>query len=185
MVAVGRGYLLTLEPALLVRAQAADIQLWHIIQKLVSRGHADDENRHLVSLVASAKRHREVFAGLVSGPPALREPREVATAIRDQLIPARDELVAALDALVARRHAQLESLRASEGEVRSRILRTMLVLGVLFAIINILLARLVLARARNLSAPRFQIVASLAGRDDRLASTYRHSRRAFPVRPRG
>ena len=107
MIAVGRGYLLTDEPELLARAQAAEVKLTRILRSIVANTAAADERLRLDPLMAAAKRYRDTFGTLLSGDDAPLEPKEVAESMRKQLIPARDDLVAGLDELVARRLGQL------------------------------------------------------------------------------
>src|SRR5205085_5052293 len=55
MVAIGRGYLLTNEPELLIRAQAADATLARTLQTLVASTNGSAERPDLEPLLASAK----------------------------------------------------------------------------------------------------------------------------------
>jgi len=139
MIAVGRGYLLTHEPQLLARAQAADAKLTRTIQTIVSSEPAGDERRQLESAVATANRYREAFSALFSGEKAPHEPREVAAALRKQLIPARDELVVALDGLVDRRLHRMEDLRSAGRARRARTVAVMILLGSIGAVCSMLL----------------------------------------------
>ena len=186
MIAVGRGYLLTHEPELLVRAQAAEVKLTRTLRTIVSTTDAAEERQRLDPLMASAKRYRDTFAVLLSGEKAPREPREVAEAMRKQLIPARDDLVAGLDELVARRLGQLESLRSSARDLESTTLDVMLGLGGLGVVASMLFAWLVVTRARDLGSQRFEPgVAQIRPPDGaRVPGPHRLSRRPPSARSR-
>ncbi len=186
MIAVGRGYLLTHEPDFLARAQAAEAKLTRTLRTIVSTTESAEERQPLEPLMVSAKRYRDVFAALLSGEKAPHEPREVADALRKQLIPARDELVAGLDALVSRRLGQLESLRATAREVRATTLDVMLVLGALGVAASMIFAWLVVTRTRDLiSQPIASDVSLVRGPNGaRVPCAHRLSWRALSVRPR-
>ena len=186
MIAVGRGYLLTDEPELLARAQAAEVKLTRILRSIVANTAAADERLRLDPLMAAAKRYRDTFGALLSGDDAPLEPKEVAESMRKQLIPARDDLVAGLDELVARRLGQLESLRSSARDLRSTTLDVMLVLGGLGVVASMLFAWLVVTRARDLGSQRFEPGLSpvRSSNDTRLSAAHRVSRRAITTRPR-
>jgi hypothetical protein len=186
MIAVGRGYLLTHEPELLVRAQAAEVKLTRTLRTIVSTTDEAEERQRLDPVMAFAKRYRDTFAVLLSGEKAPREPREVAESMRKQLIPARDDLVAGLDELVARRLGQLESLRSSARDLRSTTLDVMLGLGGLGVVASMLFAWLVATRARELGSQRFEpgVVQIRPPDGARVPGPHRLSRRPPSARSR-
>ena len=154
MIAVGRGYLLTQEPELLARAQAAEAKLARTLQNIASRAPAGDERGRLEPVLASAKRYRDTFAALLSGEKAPREPREIADALRRRLIPARDELVAGLDALAARRLVEVGQLRAAAHKRGAIAVDLMLAVGLPGAGISVFLIWLLAVHTRALIAAR-------------------------------
>jgi hypothetical protein len=185
MIAVGRGYLLTQEPELLARAQAAEAKLARTLQIIVSGAPAGDERRQLQPLLASAGRYRETFTSLISGERAPRQPREIADALRRRLIPARDELVGGLDALATRRLAEVGALRTSAHAHRAIAVDLMLAFGLAGAALSVFLVWLLAARTRALTADNSGPIApfvrsSLGGR---APPAQRLSRRARSVRP--
>ncbi len=186
MLAVGRGYLLSHEPDLLARAQAAEAKLTRTLRTIVSTTDDAEERQRLDPLMVSAKRYRDVFVALVSGENAPKEPRDVAESLRKRLIPARDELVVGLDALVARRLGQLQSVRSSARELRATTLDVILALGVLGVVASLIFAWLVATRARDLSSRPFGPDVSLVRGPNgaRLLPAHRLSRRALSVRSR-
>ena len=186
MVAVGRAYLLTYEPDLLARAQAAEAKLARTLRTIVSTTEGDEERQRLDPLMASAKRYRDAFAAQLSGEKAPHEPRDVADSLRKQLIPACDEVVAGLDALLSRRLGQLESLRASGRDLRATTLDVMLVLGVLGVVASMLFAWLVATRTRDLISQPFEPDVSPVRPPGgaRFSGAHRLSRRTTSVRQR-
>jgi hypothetical protein len=183
MVAVGRGYLLTTEPELLARAQAAEAKLLRTVRTIVASTRTEEERRGLDPLLASAKHYREVFSALLSGENAPYQPREVADAMRKRLIPARDDLTAALDALVARRLGQLEVLRSSARDLRATTVHAMMSLGVVGVLGTVLLVWVVVARARGMAPIRSGATIAYA-QPPNGARDRRFSRRALAARPR-
>ena len=161
MIAVGRGYLLTHEPALLARAQAAEAKLTRTIQTIVSSASEGDERRRLDGVVAAAKRYRNAFGTLLSGEKAPHEPREVADALRRQLIPARDELVVALDGLVEQRLQRMEDLRSAGRARRARTVELMTLLGIVGVVASVFLVWTCARQGR--SSASLRSIASLAG----------------------
>jgi len=121
MVAVGRGYLLTTEPELRIRALAADAKLAKTLPTLDDSARTDpEESRRVEELNASAKHYRALFATLLSDTSIRAEPRAVADALRKRLIPAREQLVNDLDRFVMRRQSALDRLRASAHTASTR-----------------------------------------------------------------
>jgi CHASE3 domain sensor protein len=186
MIAVGRGYLLTREPELLARAQAADAKLVRTLLTIVSSVPQGEARSALEPLLRSAKQYRDAFAALLSGERPSHRPQEIADALRKQMIPARDELIAGLDALAAQRLGQLEASRASARERREIAISVMLAVGVSGVAASMLLLWLVVGRARELTAERSGSLAapirpSITGRP---TAAHRMSRRTLSVRPR-
>ena len=149
MLVVGRGYLLTQEPELLARAQAADAKLRATIRTIVGGAPASDPAQVVNALVVTSARYRGSLSALLSGGQQIREPREVAAALKGQLIPARDELVAVLDVFAARRREQLELRRDAARARRATVFRLTSVLAADGVGASIVLAWLVIRLARN------------------------------------
>jgi hypothetical protein len=183
VIAVGRGYLLTQEPELLARAQAAEAKLGRTLRNIASRAPAGEERGRLEPVLASAKRYRDTFAALLSGENAPREPREIADALRRQLIPARDELVAGLDALAARRLVEVGELRAAAHTRRAIAVDLMLAVGLPGAGISVFLIWLLAVRTRTLIADRSGLIAATVRSSfgERSQPAGRLSRRAQSV----
>jgi hypothetical protein len=186
MIAVGRSYLLTREPELLVRAQAAEVKLSRMLQAIQSNAATRDEPRGLEPLLTAAGDYRETFAAVLSGEAAPREPSEIADALRNRLIPARDELIEGLDTLTARRLGQAEALRSSAHARRTTSVDLMLALGLAGVAATALLVWLVVRRTRELTAESAGAIAlaitpSIGARPP---PTHRLSRRALSIRPK-
>jgi CHASE3 domain sensor protein len=184
MIAVGRSYLLTHEPELLARAQAAEAKLTRTVQSIATGAQGSDEGPRLDTVIIAAQRYRHAFGALFSGEHSPREAREVADALRKQLIPARDELLVALDALVAHRQGRLEMLRLDARDRRARALEVMVGLGVAGIFATILLVWVLVGRVRAAGPIAPEAVAA-PGRPSggaRSRATQRMSHRMLPAR---
>jgi CHASE3 domain sensor protein len=148
MVTVGRGYLLTTEPELRIRALAADSKLARTLPLLEHGGAEGDESRSIEQLEASARRYRDLFATLLSDTSIPAEPRAVADALRKRLIPAREQLVADLDGLMMRRQTALDRLRASSHAASTRWAIALAVLAFIGVALSASLAWFVVACLR-------------------------------------
>jgi hypothetical protein len=184
MVAIGRGYLLTVEPELLARSQAADAKLARTLQAIaLSRGANDDPPFEPV--LSSAKRYREIFSALLSGEVVPREPREVAYALRKRLIPARDDLLSELDGLIAATLGQLEAVRTSDREERTKTLNVIIATGAFGVLASVLLLSILLAGVRAAASVQLEALPSPTEppRRSRLASVYQFPGKDRPPRP--
>jgi CHASE3 domain sensor protein len=150
MVAVGRGYLLTAEPELLARAQAAEGKLERTLQGFQRSLTASGDGDLLASSLSSAARYRERFEVLMSGPLAGQKPQAVADALRGGLLPARDQLESDLQDLVERRQRQQAEIRGTAGDWAARVIRIMVVLGALGTVGSALLAWAVIRSLKRL-----------------------------------
>jgi hypothetical protein len=130
MVAVGRAYLLSTEPELLLRAQAADAKLTRTLTLLEQGAFDEDERRRLDDVNAAARGYRAVFATLLSDASMHGDPHLAATALRTRLIPARELLTSELDQLVGRRQASLNGQRVLARESSRRWMIAFVVLGI-------------------------------------------------------
>jgi hypothetical protein len=147
MLVVGRGYLLTEEPELLARAHAAEAKLTRTIRAILGTQREGDDRRQLDDLAARLKHYRESFSMLLSGENPIHEPREIAAALKRQLIPARDDLVVALDGFAARKLEQIELQRLAARVRRTTTLKVIFVLAGLGGTASVLLSLLVARRA--------------------------------------
>jgi hypothetical protein len=150
MVAVGRGYLLTAEPELLARAQAAEGKLERTLQGFQRSLTASGDRDLLASSLSSAARYRERFEVLMSGPLAGQKPQAVADALRGGLLPARDQWESDLQDLVERRQRQQAEIRSTAGDWAARVIRIMVVLGALGTVGSALLAWAVIRSLKRL-----------------------------------
>ena len=158
MVVVGRAYLLTKEPKLLARAQAAGAKLEQTLQELQQEPALSKDPNLLKPLLISAARYQKQFEQLVSDPAASATPTAVAESLRTRLLPARDRLEFDLQELVIKRQQEEAEVRESTGDWASRAIRMMLVLGVLGLVGSSLVALAVIGSLKRLSqAPGLQI----------------------------
>jgi hypothetical protein len=185
MVAIGRGYMLTVEPELLARAQAAEAKLARTMQTLDAGTIEADDRARLDPVLASAAQYRGIFSALLSGEAIPREPREVAHALRKQLIPARDDLIGELDEHIASRFERLEAIRSSARGERAQDLNVVVVAGAVGVVASLMLLWVLIAGARALASTESDDPASHAepGHGARLASVYHFPRRDGPPRP--
>ena len=157
MVVVGRAYLLTKEPKLLARAQAASAKLEQTLQELQQEPALSKDRILLIPALTSAARYQKQFDEMVSDPAASATPTAVAESLRTRLLPARDRLESDLQQLVIRRQQGEAEVRESTGDWASRAIRMMLVLGVLGLVASALVALAVIGSLKRLSqAPRLQ-----------------------------
>ena len=152
MVAVGRTYLLTNEPDLLARAQAAEATLDRTLrdlqQHLMSRGYDD----RMIQTMDSATRYRARFEQVMSRPLAAERPAELAATLRHDLVPARDRVQADLQALVEARQLRQTEMRLAAEDRTSRVLRRLELLALLGALGTTLLAWFIIERLGRVNA---------------------------------
>lgn len=153
MVAIGRRYLLSVEPELLVRSQAAESKLARTMHGFTAGAATSDERARLEPVLSSAARYRRTFSALLSGEAAPRGPYEVARALRRQLIPARDGLISELDELIAGKLERLESVRASVREHRTNTLTVVSVTGTVGVLASVFLLWPLIRGTRALAYP--------------------------------
>jgi hypothetical protein len=189
MVAIGRGYLLTVEPELLARSQAAEAKLGRALQA-IAMGRDGSDDLSLEPVLLSAKRYRDVFSALLSGEVVPREPREVANALRKRLIPARDDLLGELDELIGAKLGQLEAVRTSDRDERTRTMNVVAVTGAFGILASVFLLSMLLAGVRAavavVPAQSCEAVPSQPEppRGSRLAAVYQFPRKNRTPRPR-
>jgi hypothetical protein len=186
MVAVGRGHLLTHEPELLARAQAAEAKMTRTVRAII-RGTAEGEDRRrLDPLLAAAHRYRDAFRALVSGEDAPRGPREVADSLRRQLIPAREDLAIQLDAVAARRLEETEAVRSAARNRRRTAMSLMYAVAAPGVLAGVFLTWLAVRRSRDMVAIRFapETMSARSPIGGRSTTLHRLSRRILSVRPR-
>jgi hypothetical protein len=171
MVAIGRGYLLTTEPELLARAQAAEVMLARTLQTVIASAHGIEERRGLDPLLAAARRYREVFSDLLSGKAPPRDPKAIADSLRKSLIPARDDLLGRLDALAAEALKRMVSARALAHEERSRSLALMLSVGILGGLLSMFMGWLVSAGTVSVT-PAETSVGWRSARSERMRTAF-------------
>ena len=158
MVVVGRAYLLTKEPKLLARAQAASAKLERTLQELQQEPALSKDHVLLDPALISAARYRKQFDELASDPAASATPTAVAESLRTRLLPARDRLESDLQQLIIKRQQGEAEVRESTGDRASRAIRMMLVLGVLGLVASALVALAVIGSLKRLNqAPRLQV----------------------------
>jgi hypothetical protein len=186
MVAIGRGYLLTVEPGLLVRSQAADAKLARTMQGFSSGAAAGDDRTQLEPVLSSAASYRRIFSAMLSGASPPRGPYEVAHAFRKQLIPARDDLMSELDELITGKLERLEALRSTAREQRTNAMTVVVVTGMAGVLASAVLlfvliggVRAVAEASESAQPPAYQ------GRPDgsRLAPVYQFPRGDRNPRP--
>ena len=184
MVAIGRGYLLTVEPELLARSQAAEAKLARTLQTIATSRNVNDEPP-FEPVLSSARRYRDIFSALLSGEVVPREPREVAYALRKQLIPARDDLLGELDELISATLGQLEAVRTSDREERTRTMNVVVVTGAFAVLANAILLSILLGGVRAAASVKLQEPPSRTEppRGSRLASVYQFPGKGRPPRP--
>jgi hypothetical protein len=187
MVAIGRGYLLTVEPELLARSQAAEAKLGRSLQT-IAMGRDGSDDLSLEPVLLSAKRYRDIFSALLSGEVVAREPREVANALRKRLIPARDDLLGELDELIGAKLGQLEAVRVSDRDERTRTMNVVAVTGAFGILASGFLLSILLAGVRAATASA-QFVGEAPSqtepqRGSRLAAVYQFPRKDRTPRPR-
>jgi hypothetical protein len=139
MVAIGRTYLLSAEPELLYRAQAADAKLARAIILLEQGTFDQDERRRMDDVKAAAHAYRALFATLNSGASLHEDPGVVAAALRERIIPARERLLSALDQFITLRQEALNARRAFARESGRRWMIAFVVLGIGGAGLSVLL----------------------------------------------
>ncbi len=163
MVAVGRTYLLTNEPDLLARAQAAEATLERTLQDLrqglAYRGYDD----LLIRILNSATRYRERFEQAMSHPPPADRPAELAMTLRNDLVPARERVHADLQALVEARQFRQTEMRLAADDRTSRALWRLEVFALLGAVGTTLLAWFIIDHLARVDA---MLVAAQMARKD-------------------
>ena len=184
MIAVGRAYLLTHEPELLARAQAAEAKLTRTMRTI-----ATSHRRAMRALGSTRSSRRETLPATplarcsrVRNAP--QEPRDVAESLRKQLIPARDEARRRLDALVARRPGDSKVLRARGAGSAGTALEVVLVLGVAEILGTILLGWVLIGRVRAAGpiAPEAVVASGESPGGARSRATQRMSHRMQSAR---
>jgi CHASE3 domain sensor protein len=118
MVAVGRAYMLTDEPELLARAQAADAKLSRTLQAIGAAAASVDRDEG-ERLMDAARRYRAEFAAMLWGENGPRGRAQIVQALRTRLIPARERLLSELEELASEKLEQLEETRAASRRVRA------------------------------------------------------------------
>jgi CHASE3 domain sensor protein len=152
MVAIGRTYLLTNEPDLLARAEAAEAKLGRTVQELEERLSHRGYAEPLARISTSAAWYRERFEQVVSRSAPGESPAALATLLRGELLPARDRVHDALQALIAAREHRQTELRAAADDWASRTLRRLELFGPLAAIATILLAWFIIDKLGAMAA---------------------------------
>ncbi len=161
MVVVGRAYLLTKEPELLARAQAAGAKLEQTLQELQQEPALSKDPNLLEPALTSAARYQRAFEEMVSDPAASATPTAVAETLRTRFLPARDRLEFDLQGLIVKRQQGEAEIRESTSDWASRAIRMMLVLGVLGLVGSALVALAVIGSLKRLShAPSRQVHAA-------------------------
>jgi CHASE3 domain sensor protein len=130
MVAIGRGYLLTLEPQFLARARAAEAKLAETLRGLSAHAQYGKQRRQQWRVLSAAKRYREMLEGFVAHGSTGGDPRAVAEALREHVIPVRDDLILELDRLAGRTAERLDSERKSIRNLHATNLGLTVALGV-------------------------------------------------------
>jgi hypothetical protein len=150
MVAMGRGYVLTREPELLARAQAAEAKL-ELALPAVARGPQGALDGGLRErLLDSADRYRALFQNLVVSPPAKGAP-EADGVLRERLLPARDAFESNVEALAFHDQDRVSVLRAAKRDVAWRIVRFMAPIGLLGIVASCVVAWIAIVQLRRLS----------------------------------
>jgi signal transduction histidine kinase len=172
MVAVGRGYLLTSEPNLLVRVREAEGQLDIALQSL-DRGEAVPHEGDLLGGVKrSAARYRQLLDDTFGATPATEDRQALANTLREKLQPAREDLADRLAELVAHRQALQVAARKEATRLANRSVRITLGLGSLALTLSTLLAWLFTRRLaeiyRRERASAHQVTLALAAKEELL-----------------
>jgi signal transduction histidine kinase len=172
MVAVGRGYLLTSEPDLLVRVREAEGQLDVALQSL-DRGEAVPHEENLLGGVKrSAARYRQLLNDTFGPTPATEDRQALANALREKLQPAREDLADRLAELVAHRQVLQVAARREASRLASRSVRITLGLGSLALTLSTLLAWLFTRRLaeiyRRERTSAHQVTLALAAKEELL-----------------
>jgi len=172
MVAVGRGYLLTNEPDLLLRLREAEGQLDIALQSL-DRGEAVPHEGDLLGGVKrSAARYRQLLDDTFGATPATEDRQALADALRAKLQPAREDLAARLAELVAHRQTLQVAARNEATRLATRSVRITLGLGSLALSLSTLLAWLFTRRLaeiyRRERASAHQVTLALAAKEELL-----------------
>jgi signal transduction histidine kinase len=172
MVAVGRGYLLTSEPDLLVRVRDTEGELDIALQSL-DRGEAEPREGDLLGGVKrSAARYRQLLDDTFGATPATEDRQALANALRERLQPAREDLANRLAELVAKRQVLQVAARKEATRLATRSVRITLGLGSLALTLSTLLAWLFTRRLaetyRRERASAHQITLALAAKEELL-----------------
>lgn len=172
MVAVGRGYLLTSEPDLLVRVREAKGQLDIALQSLDRGETVPHEGDLLGGVKRSAARYRQLLDDTVGATPATGDRQALANALREKLQPAREDLAERLSELVAHRQVLQVAARQEASRLASRSVRITLGLGSLALILSTLLAWLFTRRLaeiyRRERASAHDVTLALAAKEELL-----------------
>ena len=153
MVAIGRGYLLTLEPQFLARARAAEAKLAETLRGLSASTQSGEERHRLRRVLSAAKRYRDVLEGFVAHGSTRGDPRAVAEALREHVIPARDNLIFELDRLAGNTVKRLDGERASIRNLRATNLGLTVALGVLGVLASAFFVGQIALASRALTSP--------------------------------
>ena len=145
MVAVGRGYLLTGDPELLVGVREAEAQLDVALNSL-DRGDALPAERVLLQEVGrAAERYRKLLDDTFDTTPTAKDQDRqqlVADALHEKLLPAREDLDVRLENLVAHKQRLQVAARRRAAATAARSVRVTIGVGASALILSILLAAL-------------------------------------------
>lgn len=172
MVAVGRGYLLTNEPDLLLRVREAEGQLDLALQSLDRGEPVPQEGNLLGEVKRSAARYRQLLDDTFGETPATEDRQALANALREKLQPAREDLAGRLAELVAHRQGLQMAARHEATRLATRSVRVTLGLGSLALTLSTLLAWLFTRRLaeiyRRERASAHQVTRALAAKEEIL-----------------
>jgi signal transduction histidine kinase len=150
MIAAGRGYLLTREPALLDRVRTAEAELDAALHALAPRARSPFERDLLVQVKGAAAQYLELLERSLSDPALARAPTAVAALFRTGLLPARAELEARTQKLVTEKVRLQNQGRAALRMTARRAFAALIGLGAAGTLLALSLAFFFTRRLRQL-----------------------------------
>lgn len=145
MVSMNRAYVLTREPDLLVRAQAAEAKLQHTLRALETRADVLHESPTLASVRTSFERYSGTLQDFLAGATTSTAPA-VAEELRRRVIPARDRFETDVDQFITHRRRRIVASLASNGTVAGHAVALMGAICALGIFASASLARAAVAR---------------------------------------
>ncbi|HVZ73139.1 MAG TPA: HAMP domain-containing sensor histidine kinase [Polyangia bacterium] len=172
MVAIGRGYLLTRDPAALARVRAAEDELDRSLQALDRDGLLASEVAQLREVQRTAADYRSLLDSAFTSSAATDARPERANQIREQLLLAREALGGDLESLVTHEQQLRVAARRRAADAAARSVRVTIGMGATALVLGAGLAGWFTARLRETSAREQasarRAVRALATRDELL-----------------